>query len=141
MVIQYIDIERTWWKKFQKLDVRNKFDIYDFIPYYMYILVVYTLFLLVSNNLDFIYSKQIYCLILDFYNLIILKIQLMHILTIDKLVSLLWKENFKQWCSTIPPISTQQTIVTHLKWTHWSHKKDHKSWLGTGIKMWRVYTG
>jgi len=50
-----------------------------------------------------------------------------------------WK--FKQRWSTSPPISTKQTITTHLH--SQNTKKDHDIWcwksrscLGTGTKMW-----
>ena len=38
-------------------------------------------------------------------------------------VSLLLKRNFKQWWSSVPPISTKRTIASHLDWTHWTQKK------------------
>jgi len=51
------------------------------------------------------------------------------------------KRKFKQWWSSIPPISTKRTTTSHLNWTYWS-QKDHdiwrwksRSWLGTGTKM------
>jgi hypothetical protein len=51
------------------------------------------------------------------------------------------KLKFKHWLSTIPPLSTNQTIVCHLnslniKRNHniWCWKS--KYWLGTGTKMW-----
>jgi hypothetical protein len=34
----------------------------------------------------------------------------------------LWKESFKQWWLSIPPISTKQTISYHLNWLT-EHKK------------------
>jgi len=32
-----------------------------------------------------------------------------------------YENKLKQWWSSIPPISTKQTITTHLNWTHWTH--------------------
>ena len=54
-------------------------------------------------------------------------------------ISLLWKENL-QWWSSIPPVSTKQTIISHLNWTHSTQKgRRHitldMSWFGTGTKM------
>ena len=37
------------------------------------------------------------------------------------------KRKFKQWWSSIPPVSTKRTITSHLNWTHWTHK-DHDMW-------------
>jgi len=33
---------------------------------------------------------------------------------------LIMKRKFKQWWSSIPPISTKWTITSHLYWTHWT---------------------
>jgi hypothetical protein len=33
------------------------------------------------------------------------------------------KRKFKQWWSSIPPISTKQTLTPHLNWTYWTPKK------------------
>jgi len=33
------------------------------------------------------------------------------------------KRKFKQWWSSIPPISTKQTITSHLNWNHWTQKR------------------
>jgi len=30
---------------------------------------------------------------------------------------------FNKWWSTIPPITTKQTITSHLNWTHWTQEK------------------
>ena len=30
------------------------------------------------------------------------------------------KRKFKQWWSSIPPISTKRTTISHLNWTHWT---------------------
>jgi hypothetical protein len=54
--------------------------------------------------------------------------------------------DFKQWRSTIPPISTKRTIFYHLhslntkEGNHdiWCWK--YRSWLGTGTTMWRCQT-
>jgi len=53
------------------------------------------------------------------------------------------KRKFKQWWSSIPPISTKWAITFLLNWTPWT-QKDHdvchwesRSWLGTGTTMWR----
>ena len=42
------------------------------------------------------------------------------------------KKVYKQWCSTITPISTKQTIISHLK------SLNTLSWLRTGTKCGRV---
>jgi len=51
------------------------------------------------------------------------------------------KGNFKQWWSSIPPISTKWTFTSHLNWIHWT-RKDHNTWrwksrssLGTGTHL------
>ena len=54
-------------------------------------------------------------------------------------ISLLWKENL-QWWSSIPPVSTKQTIISHLNWTHSTqtgrrHITLDMSWFGTGTQM------
>jgi len=53
------------------------------------------------------------------------------------------KRKFKQWWSTIPPISTKRTIASHLKQlkkkrgiTTYGVKESRFS-LGTGTNMWR----
>jgi hypothetical protein len=33
------------------------------------------------------------------------------------------RSKFKQWWSSIPPMSTKQTITSHLNWTHWTQKR------------------
>jgi len=39
------------------------------------------------------------------------------------------KRKFKQWCSSIPLISTKWTIISHLlNWTHWTQRKDYDIW-------------
>ena len=35
------------------------------------------------------------------------------------------KTKFKQWWTTIPPISTKQTITSHINWTHCTQKKTY----------------
>ena len=54
-------------------------------------------------------------------------------------VLIIMKKKCKQWWSSISPISTKQTIISHLNWTKktmtWSCKS--RSWLGTGTKMWQ----
>ena len=48
------------------------------------------------------------------------------------------KRKFKQWWSSIPPISTKRTINSHLNWTHKIQKKHgvwrwiSRSWFRTG---------
>jgi hypothetical protein len=59
------------------------------------------------------------------------------------------KGKFKHWWSSIPPISTKQTITSHLNWTHWTQKKDHNTYdignpgpgLGQAQQMWQGWTG
>ena len=57
-------------------------------------------------------------------------------------VQWIWREILKQWWLTIPPISTKQTITSHLETLNtrtimmaWEWKS--RSWLGTGTKMWQ----
>jgi len=75
-------------------------------------------------------------------------IAVVHLTVIEiylKQLLVIMKRKFKQWLSSILPISTKRTITSHLNWTHWT-KKDHdiwrwksRSWLRTGSKMWRGY--
>jgi len=51
-----------------------------------------------------------------------------------------YERKFKQWWSSIPPISTKRTIISHYNWTHWKqttvwHWKS-RSWFGTDTTMW-----
>jgi len=37
------------------------------------------------------------------------------------------KRKFKQWWSSIPPISRKRTVTSHLNWSRWI-QKDHDMW-------------
>ena len=50
------------------------------------------------------------------------------------------KRKFKQWWSSIPPISSKRTIISHLNWTHWTQIKTTTydvSNTGPGTIMWQ----
>ena len=47
------------------------------------------------------------------------------------------KRKFKQWWSSIPPISAKRTITSHLYWTQKDNDKSHwksRFWLGIGTQ-------
>jgi len=46
------------------------------------------------------------------------------------------KRKFKQWCSTIPPISTKRTITSHLSWSHWLQRRSQHMTLEIHVLSW-----
>jgi len=55
------------------------------------------------------------------------------------------KIDFKQWWWSVPPISTKQTVTSHLNWARWAQKPRRHDiwrwksnpWFETCTKMWR----
>ena len=44
------------------------------------------------------------------------------------------KINFKQWWTSIPRISTERRITSHLNWTHWTQKQPRQEQTLGGVK-------
>jgi hypothetical protein len=57
----------------------------------------------------------------------------------------LTKRKLKQWWSTIPPISTKRTSISHLNWFSTKKRAYDLGNLGPGLvkapKMWQGWTG